>query len=291
LSFVSVVPDGVSSAAGNLESIGSTLNVANSAAAAPTAGLVPVAADQVSAAVTAAFAQHAQDYQFIGAQVAAFHSQFVNTLNAGLGKYVDTEVSNAQQAAAGAVNGPVQALLGHPLASPGGAGAPDAPADPSTTVLNSPYGPVSPTATSTSNPDGSPTYRSAGPTAPAQSAYYAGAPYNAAVAHGISLTACATAAQTGNALLAAGAWFGAPFTVLNAVLSGHQTLTSSPPAAAPRSGRATVSTIRAPRNGFLGPLEPVTLTLADSGSPTILRLDQGALFGGAASELKQLGAR
>ncbi len=190
MSFVSVVPDAVSSAAGNLESIGSTLNLANNAAAAPTAGLVPVAADQVSAAVTAAFAQHAQDYQFIGAQVAAFHSQFVNTLNTGLGQYVDTEAANAQQAAANAVNGPVQALLGHPLASPGGAGAPDAPADPSITVLNSPFGPVSPAATST-NPDGSLTYRSARPTVPAPSASptgYAGAPYNAAVAHGNGLT-------------------------------------------------------------------------------------------------------
>ncbi|MGO9509232.1 MAG: PE family protein [Mycobacterium sp.] len=290
MSFVSVVPEAVSSAAGNLESIGSTLNVANNAAAAPTAGLVPVAADQVSAAVTAAFAQHAQDYQFIGAQVAAFHSQFVNTLNTGLGQYVDTEAANAQQAAASAVNGPVQALLGHPLASPGGAGTPDAPADPSITVLNSPFGPVSPAATST-NPDGSLTSRSARPAVPAPSASptgYAGAPYNAAVAHGNGLAA---AAQTGNALLAAGAWFGAPFNVLNAVLYGHQTLTSSPASAAPRAGRAAVSTISAPRNGFLGPLEPVTLTLAGSGSPTILRLDQGALFGGAVSELKELGAR
>jgi len=295
LSFVSVVPDGVSSAAGNLESIGSTLNIANNSAAAPTAGLVPVAADQVSAAVTAAFAQHAQDYQFIGAQVAAFHSQFVNTLNAGLGQYVDTEVSNAQQAAANAVNGPVQALLGHPLASPGGVGGPDAPADAAAiSVLNTPFGPVSPTVTSTSNPDGSPTHQSARPTVPTPSASAigsAGAPYNAAIAHGNSLAACATAAQTGNALLAAGAWFGAPFNVLNAVLYGHQTLTSSPASVAPRSGRATVSTISAPRNGFLGPLEPVTLTLAGSGSPTILRLDQGALFGDAETERTQLGAR
>jgi hypothetical protein len=295
LSFVSVVPDGVSSAAGNLESIGSTLNFANNAAAAPTAGLVPVAADQVSAAVTAVFAQHAQDYQFIGAQVAVFHSQFVNTLNAGLGQYVDTEASNAQQAAANAVNGPVQALLGHPLAGPAGAGAPDASAEAGTiTVLNTPFGPVSPTVASTSNPDGSPTDHSARPNAPTSSASAfggAGTPYNAAVAHGNSLIAFATAAQTGNALLAVGAWFGAPFNVLNAVLYGHRPLTSSPASVAPRSGRATVSTISAPRTGFLGPLEPVTLTLAGSGSPTILRLDQGTLFGGSTAELRQQGAR
>jgi hypothetical protein len=290
MSFVSVAPDGVSSAAGNLETIGSTLNVANTAAAAPTTGLVPVAADQVSAAVTAAFAQHAQDYQLIGAQVAAFHSQFVNTLNSGLGQYVDTEVSNAQQAAASAVNGPVQALLGHPLASPGGVVPRDAAAEAGTiTVLNTPFGPVSPTVTS--NPDGSPTYRSARPSAPTPTSFganSAGAPYNAALVRGN--TAFATTAQTGNALLAAGAWFGAPCSVLNAVLSGHRAPTSSP-SVSPRSGRAAVSSISAPRNGFLGPLEPITLTLEGSGAPTILRLDQGPLFGGTVAELKQLGAR
>jgi hypothetical protein len=99
------------------------------------------------------------------------------------------------------------------------------------------------------------------------------------------------AAQTGNTMLAAGTWFGAPFNVLNAFLYGHQTPTISPPAAAPRSSNPTVSRISVPLNGFLGPLEPVTLTLAGSGSPTILRLDQGALFGGVDTQLTQLGGR
>ena len=56
MSFVSVVPDIVSEAAGNLAGIGSALSEASAAAAAPTTGLLPMAADEISGAVMAAFA-------------------------------------------------------------------------------------------------------------------------------------------------------------------------------------------------------------------------------------------
>jgi hypothetical protein len=43
--------------------------------------------DQVSAAVASMFAAHAQQYQSVSAQAAAFHNQFVQTLNSAGGAY------------------------------------------------------------------------------------------------------------------------------------------------------------------------------------------------------------
>ena len=56
------------------------LSAQNAAAAAPTTGVVPAAADEVSALTAAQFAAHAQMYQAVSAQAAAIHEQFVNTL-------------------------------------------------------------------------------------------------------------------------------------------------------------------------------------------------------------------
>lgn len=112
MSFVSVVPDIISAAAGNLESIGSALTEANGAAAIPTFGLGVMGADEISAAVKAAFVTHAQQYQAVSAQAAAFHEEFVRTLSTGVGAYVSTELANAEQNVLNAVNAPVQSLLG-----------------------------------------------------------------------------------------------------------------------------------------------------------------------------------
>jgi len=298
VSFVSVEPEGVSSAAGNLESIGSTLNVANSAAAAPTAGLQPAAADQVSAAVTAAFAQHAQDYQFIGAQVSAFHDQFVGTLNAGVAQYATTEVDNAaQQAVASTVNGPAQALLRQPIAAPSaGASASAAPAESGSpqpiTVLNTGFGPAAVPLALASTPAGPPSYSSAASNAAAPVARVvsqAAAPYNVALASGNSMRAFAGVVQTGNPMLTAGAWFGAPLNVLSAIRVGAPTLGISPSGSGASGSGPSQTTISTPLKGFLSPLEPVTLTLG--ASPTILSVEPGPLVGGVVTEVKQLGAR
>jgi PE family len=100
MSFVSVTPDVVGQAAGELDSIGSALSAANSAAAASTTGIVAPGADAVSAAVAALLGAHAEEYQAVGAQAADFHSQFVSLLNAGTGSYVSAEVANARGVAA-----------------------------------------------------------------------------------------------------------------------------------------------------------------------------------------------
>jgi PE family len=98
MSFVTTEPDQLAGAAGELAGIGSQMNVQNTAAAAPTTGLVPAAADEVSALTAAQFAAHAQMYQAVSAQAAAIHEMFVNTLATSAGSYAVTEAANAAAA-------------------------------------------------------------------------------------------------------------------------------------------------------------------------------------------------
>lgn len=58
--FVFAAPDVVAAAATDLAGIESAIRAANSAAAAPTTGLLPAAADEISAAITALFGANAQ---------------------------------------------------------------------------------------------------------------------------------------------------------------------------------------------------------------------------------------
>jgi hypothetical protein len=95
MSFVSTQPVALTAAAGVLQGIGSAMSSLNAAAAAPTTGVVPAAADQVSAMTAAQFATHAQMYQAISAQAAAIHEMFVNTLGISAESYAVTEVANA----------------------------------------------------------------------------------------------------------------------------------------------------------------------------------------------------
>lgn len=98
MSFVTTQPDALAAAAGSLQGIGSALSAQNAAAAGPTTGVVPAAADEVSALAAAQFAAHAQMYQAVSAQAAAIHEQFVNTLATSSGSYAATEAANAAAA-------------------------------------------------------------------------------------------------------------------------------------------------------------------------------------------------
>ena len=98
MSFVTTQPEALSAAATNLQGIGSGLNAQNAAAAAPTPGVVPAAADEVSALTAAQFAAHAQLYQAVSQQAAAIHEAFVNTLGTSAGSYAATEAANAAAA-------------------------------------------------------------------------------------------------------------------------------------------------------------------------------------------------
>jgi PE family len=98
MSFVTTQPEALTSAATALGGIGSSLNAQNAAVAAPTTGVVPAAADEVSALTAAQFAAHAQLYQAVAAQAAAIHEQFVNTLATSSASYAATEAANAAAA-------------------------------------------------------------------------------------------------------------------------------------------------------------------------------------------------
>lgn len=98
MSFVTAQPEALSTAAANLSGIGSALSAQNAAAAAPTTGVLPAAADEVSVLTAAQFAAHATMYQQISAQAAAIHEMFVSTLNGSAGSYAATEAANAAAA-------------------------------------------------------------------------------------------------------------------------------------------------------------------------------------------------
>jgi hypothetical protein len=95
MSFVMTQPEELAAAASNLQGIGSGVSAQTAAAAAPTTGIVPAAADTVSALTAAQFAAHAQMYQAVSAQAAAVHEMFVATLGASAGSYAATEAANA----------------------------------------------------------------------------------------------------------------------------------------------------------------------------------------------------
>jgi hypothetical protein len=92
--FVTAQPEMLAMAAGNLHEIGSAVNATNATAAAPTTGIVPAAADEVSALMAAQFAAHAAMYQAVSVQAATVHDLFVATLSASAGSYAVTEATN-----------------------------------------------------------------------------------------------------------------------------------------------------------------------------------------------------
>ncbi len=98
MSYVTTQPEELTVAAANLAGIGSSMTAGNVAAAAPTTGVVPAAADEVSALTAAQFAAHAEMYQAISAQAAAIHEMFVNTLGVSAASYAATEAANAAAA-------------------------------------------------------------------------------------------------------------------------------------------------------------------------------------------------
>ncbi|MCV7075105.1 PE family protein, partial [Mycobacterium szulgai] len=138
MSFVVTVPETVSAVANELADIGSAISSANAAAALPTTGVVAAAADEISAAIASIFGVHAQGYQALSSQAAAFHEQFVRALAAGATSYAAAEAASAsplqalEQGVLSVVNAPTQALLGRPIigngangtspGQPGGAG-------------------------------------------------------------------------------------------------------------------------------------------------------------------------
>lgn len=94
MSFVTTQPDALAAAAANLHGISSALSSYSEAAAGPTTGVAPAAADEVSALTAAMFATHAQMYQAVSAQAAAIHQMFASTLGTSAGSYAAAEAAN-----------------------------------------------------------------------------------------------------------------------------------------------------------------------------------------------------
>lgn len=124
MSFLAVAPDWVTSAAADLEHIGSVLSAANAAAALPTTGLAAAAADEVSTAIATLFAGFGQEYQALNTQLSAFQQQFVLSLGSSAGAYASAEATAASvlDPVFGIINAPTQLLLGRPLIGDGAAG-------------------------------------------------------------------------------------------------------------------------------------------------------------------------
>jgi hypothetical protein len=95
MSFVITDPDAMATAAEELQGIGAALEATNTAAAAPTTGVLPPATDSVSARAAALLEAQAAQYQALSAQAELFHDQFVQTLITAKNAYAETEVSNA----------------------------------------------------------------------------------------------------------------------------------------------------------------------------------------------------
>jgi hypothetical protein len=129
MSYLVTAPELLAAAAADVAGIGSSLNAANAAATAPTTAVIAAAQDEVSAAIASLFSGHGQQFQALSAQAAAFHSQFVQTLNSAEGAYAAAEAANApplqavvQGAQSLAVFSPVAALTGRPLIGNGANG-------------------------------------------------------------------------------------------------------------------------------------------------------------------------
>lgn len=111
MSLLTIAPDIASAASTRLEDLGTDLRKAASAAARPTTAVLAPAVDEVSEAITALFGTHAQEFQAVSAKAAAFHDQFVASLNNGVATYIHAEAENAHQILASIGNTPLQNLL------------------------------------------------------------------------------------------------------------------------------------------------------------------------------------
>jgi hypothetical protein len=117
MSCVIAAPDMMAAAATDVAAVGSTLGAAHVAAAAPTVAVIPAAADEVSASIAHLFSRHAQDYQGLAGQAAAFHEQYVQHLNASARSYAIAEGANVASlqplnATSGASANAIAALIG-----------------------------------------------------------------------------------------------------------------------------------------------------------------------------------
>ncbi|HEY2449749.1 MAG TPA: PE family protein, partial [Mycobacterium sp.] len=101
-------PEAMTAAASALQTLGTSMDAENEAAAAPITGVAPAAADEVSALQAAQFTAYGTWYEQVSDQAAAVHQMLVNTLGTSAGSYAETESAN--NAATGSTS--LSSLLG-----------------------------------------------------------------------------------------------------------------------------------------------------------------------------------
>jgi hypothetical protein len=94
--YVIAAPEIMATAATDLAGIGSDLSAAHTAAAAPTVGLVPAAADEVSAGIAHLFSSYSADFHGLAGRAAVFHEQFLGSLRSGATSYASAEAANIE---------------------------------------------------------------------------------------------------------------------------------------------------------------------------------------------------
>jgi hypothetical protein len=95
MSFLIAQPEILAAAADELQTINAAVGAGSSAAAGPTTGLVPAAADVVSLLTAAQFASHARRFQEISVQAATVRERLAATLGISAGSYAATEAANS----------------------------------------------------------------------------------------------------------------------------------------------------------------------------------------------------
>jgi PE family protein len=94
MSIVIAQPEILAGAAAEMQALNALVAAGNAAAAGPTTGVVPAAADLVSMLTAAHFASHARLYQEVSAQAAALRDLLATTLGVSAGSYEATEAAN-----------------------------------------------------------------------------------------------------------------------------------------------------------------------------------------------------
>ncbi|HWF68141.1 MAG TPA: PE family protein, partial [Mycobacterium sp.] len=112
MSFVTTQPEALTAAASALETLGTSMAAQDAAAAAPTTGVVPAAADEVSALQAAQFSAYGTWYQQVSDQAKAVHQMMVNTLGTSAGSYGETEAANQAATGSTSLSGGLGALSG-----------------------------------------------------------------------------------------------------------------------------------------------------------------------------------
>ena len=112
MSFVTTQPEALTAAATALQTLGTSMAAQNTAAAAPTTGIAPAAADPVSALQAAQFTAYGTWYQQVSAKAAAIHQMLVNTLDTSAGSYGETEAANQTSTGSTSLSGLLGGLTG-----------------------------------------------------------------------------------------------------------------------------------------------------------------------------------